>query len=88
MEDVYCVWQNEYAGDGRTEIYLDFFAEDKESGLYERYCDDFTEIAYPLELIEKMLADAGFKICACYEYLTENEPTKTSEKVTFVAQKI
>ena len=87
-DKVYCVWQNEYVGDGRTEIYLDFFSEDSESGLYERYSDDFAETAYPLDTIKNLLIGAGFKLCAVYEYLTENEPSETSEKVTFVAQKI
>lgn len=87
-EKVYCVWQNEYAGDGRTNIYLDFFTEDEESGLYERYSDDFSETAYSAETIEKLLKDAGFEVCACYEYLTENPPAEKSEKLTFVARKI
>ena len=86
--EVYCVWQNEYQGDGRTDIYLDFFAEDEESGMYDRYSDDFSETAYPAEKIKELLIGAGFEICACYEYLTENEPTEESEKLTFVARKI
>lgn len=86
-EQVYCVWQNE-TENGVTDICLDFFTEDKESGLYDRYSDDFTERAYPIDTLHKMLADAGFEVCACYEYLTENEPTAESEKVTFVARKI
>lgn len=88
MDEVYCVWQNEYMGEGRTDIYLDFFAEDKESGMYDRYSDDFSETAYPAEIIRELLINAGFEVCACYEYLTENEPTETSEKLTFVARKI
>lgn len=88
MDKVYCVWQNEYAGDGRTDIYLDFFSEDEESGLYERYSDDFSETAYPIETIENLLTSAGFEVCACYEYLTEDEPDEQSEKITFVARKI
>ncbi len=87
-DEVYCVWQNEYQGEGRTDIYLDFFAEDKESGMYDRYSDDFTETAYSTEDIKELLINAGFEICACYEYLTENEPTEESEKLTFVARKI
>lgn len=87
-DEVYCVWQNEYQGDGRTDIYLDFFAEDEESGMYDRYSDDFSETAYPAEKIKELLIGAGFEICACYEYLTENEPTEESEKLTFVARKI
>lgn len=87
-DEVCCVWQNEYQGDGRTDIYLDFFAEDEESGMYDRYSDDFSETAYPAEKIKELLIGAGFEICACYEYLTENEPTEESEKLTFVARKI
>ena len=87
-DEVYCVWQNEYQGNGRTDIYLDFFAEDEESGMYDRYSDDFSETAYPAEIIAELLENAGFEVCACYEYLTENEPTEESEKLTFVARKI
>ena len=87
-DEVYCVWQNEYMGDGRTDIYLDFFAEDKESRMYDRYSDDFSETAYPAELIARLLNEAGFELCACYEYLTENQPNEESEKLTFVARKI
>lgn len=86
-ENVYCVWQNEYLGNGVTQIYLDFFEED-ENGMYGRYSDEFTETAFDRKEIEKMLTDAGFEICACYEYLTENEPTEESEKLTFVTKKI
>lgn len=88
MDSVYCVWQNEYVGEGRTEIYLDFFSEDRESGLYERYSDDFAETAYPAETIKELLVNAGFEVCACYEYLTENEPSEESEKLTFIARKL
>lgn len=88
MDKVYCVWQNEYAGEGRTEIYLDFFSEDSGSGLYERYSDDFAETAYPAETIEQLLKETGFEVCACYEYLTEDEPCDETEKLTFVARKI
>lgn len=87
-DKVYCVWQNEYSGNGRTEIYLDFFAEDEKSGLYCRYSDDFSETAYPREKITELLKNAGFEVCACYEYLTENAPTAESEKLTFVARKV
>lgn len=84
-EKVYCVWQNEYLGEGVTEITLDFFEED--GGAYYRSGDDFTETAYTREKIEEMLTKSGYEVCACYEYLTENEPTETSEKLTFVARK-
>lgn len=84
-DEVYCVWQNEYQGDGVTDIYLDFFEE--RNGVYHRYSDEFSETAFSRESIETMLVEAGFEVVACYEYLTENEPTEESEKLTFVARK-
>lgn len=85
-DEVYCVWQNEYAGGGRTEIYLDFFACN-EDGSYERYCDEFSETAYSEGKIREMLEKAGLEALACYEYLTDNEPSERSEKLTFIARK-
>lgn len=84
-ERVYCVWQNEYLGEGKTGIYLDFFEGRK--GVYHRYSDDFTETAYPKEQIEEMLTKAGFEVLACYEYPTLLPPKEDSEKLTFVAKK-
>ena len=84
-DEVYCVWQNEYHGGGVTDIFLDFFEE--RDGVYYRYSDDFTETAYKREDIEELLIETGFEIVACYEYLTEKEPSETSEKLTFVARK-
>lgn len=86
-EDVFCVWENEYADDGVTEIQLDFFERGRDD-TYTRSSDFFTETAYPRAAVEKLLTDAGFEICACYEYPTENEPSETSEKLTFVAKMI
>ena len=84
-ERVYCVWQNEYLGEGKTGIYLDFFEGRK--GVYHRYSDDFTETAYPREQIEEMLIKAGFEVLACYEYPTLLPPKEESEKLTFIAKK-
>ena len=86
-DDVFCVWENEYLGNGKTAITLDFFINEKDD-IYRREYDEFTETAYERELTERLLAQTGFELCACYEYLTENEPSDTSEKLTFAARKI
>ena len=86
-EDLFCVWENEYVGEGVTEITLDFFSREEDE-LYRRSSDFFTETAYPREMISKMLIEAGFKLCAVYESPTENEPCETSEKLTFVAKMV
>ncbi|MCM1335345.1 MAG: methyltransferase domain-containing protein [Bacteroides sp.] len=85
-EHVLCIWQNEYLGDGTTEIALDFFAEG-EDGRYERFSEGFTETAYPEEELHALLERAGFEVCAVYDYLTEEPPRADSEKLTFVARK-
>ena len=83
-DDVFCVWENEYLGNGVTDIQLDFFERDGD--IYRRSSDGFTETAYPRELTEQMLTDAGFEICGVFEYPTGNEPTENSEKLTFAAK--
>ena len=83
-DEVFCVWENEYLGNGATDIQLDFFGRDGE--IYRRSSDFFTETGFERRDIERLLKDAGFEICAVYEYPTENEPTDKSEKLTFVAK--
>ena len=72
MESVYCVWQNYLdsdSEDSRVDIALDIFTEN-EDGSYERSCEDFSEIALPLEEIEELLHKAGFRILDRYNYMT------------------
>ncbi|MBQ9482862.1 MAG: methyltransferase domain-containing protein [Ruminiclostridium sp.] len=83
-DDVFCVWENEYEGGGVTAIQLDFFERDGD--VYRRSSDFFTETAWQRRTIEKLLKKAGFELCACYEYPTENAPTEKCEKLTFVAR--
>jgi len=83
-DDVFCVWENEYIGDGATDIQLDFFERDGD--IYRRSSDGFTERAFPRGTIEKLLTEAGFEICGVFEYPTDNEPSETSEKLTFAAR--
>ncbi|MGN0473605.1 MAG: class I SAM-dependent DNA methyltransferase [Acutalibacteraceae bacterium] len=83
---VYCVWQNDYEGDGRVNIALDFF-EEQENGCYERYCEDFSEIAYSYDETCEMLGGAGLKILAAYDEMTLEPPNDKSERIVFVAGK-
>ena len=85
-DEVYCVWQNQYEGGGRVDIALDFF-EEQEDGSYERYCEDFSEIAYSLADTEEMLREAGLKTAALYDDMTLDPPNERSERIVFVAVK-
>ncbi len=86
MEDVYCVWQNFYSEElDRVDISLDIFKE--KDGLYERLCEDFSEIALPIDDICNMLCEAGFKVIDIFDYLTENKGGEDCEKVLICAAK-
>ncbi len=84
-DDVYCIWQNS-CEDNTVSIYLDFFIPD-DDGLYERYSEDFTETAYPIEQITHSLENIGFELLAVYgddSFDTVNDKT---ERAIFVVRK-
>lgn len=89
-EDVYCIWQNMYDntdGDNRVDISLDFFERNK-NGLYKKYEEDFSEIAFDTCVIDDILHEAGFGEIVHYNYDTFDEPEADSEKIVFVAKKL
>lgn len=88
VDEVYCVWQNSFLGgsDNKVEITLDFFENEGDS--YQRYSEEFSEIAVSREAIEKMLSDHGMEVMACYDYDTEDPFRENSEKLVFAAKKI
>ncbi len=84
-DDVYCVWQNT-CEDNTVSIYLDFFMPD-DDGLYERYSEDFTETAYPIEQIKNSLENIGFEVLAIYGDDSFNNADDKTERAIFVARK-
>ncbi|MGN1305764.1 MAG: class I SAM-dependent DNA methyltransferase [Oscillospiraceae bacterium] len=88
IDEVYCVWQNYFEEENsRVTMSLDFFEPD-ESGKYSRYSDEFSEIAFDCETIEKALEEVGFEIVGKYDYDSFELPKETSEKVVYAAKKI
>ena len=86
-ESVFCVWENSYIKEEcAVEISLTFFEKDGE--IYRRYEESFSEKAYPTEVLDKIIENAGFEILAHFDYLTKNPPKEESEKITFVARKV
>lgn len=89
MDDVFCVWQNSFDSkndDYRVDISLDIFGKN-ENGLYERYYDELSEIAFERNKIENMLVKAGLSVEAVYDFDSTNPPDEHSEKLVFVARK-
>lgn len=89
MENVYCIWQNTYHAqkDNRVDMALEFF-ERQENGLYARFDDEFSEIAFDEAVIDGILMKCGFEIAGKYDYDSFDPPKKDSEKLVYVARKV
>lgn len=86
LDDLYCVWQNEYDDKAaRTDIHMDIFM-DRGNG-YVRESEDFSEWYYTDALLEEKLADAHFQILARYGELTRLPPAEKEERVYYVCKK-
>lgn len=86
INDVYCVWQNEYQGNNTVEINLDFFT--LEDNVYLRTGESFCERAYTSAEIENALNKAGLKTEAIYEEMSQNKPCDTTQRVVYVTRKM
>ena len=85
-DNVFCTWQNYTEQNNLTEITLDFFEITKD-GKYDRYCDEFSERAYSHNEILKALEKAKLELVSVFGDLTNNEPTKTEERVFYITRK-
>ncbi|MBR3438877.1 MAG: methyltransferase domain-containing protein [Clostridia bacterium] len=85
-DDVFCAWQNTLNDDMSVDISLDFFSP-AQNGLWERSTEEFTERAYPLEELEKMLVKSGFSVSEIYDDLTLDPVGPDSERAVFLARK-
>lgn len=89
LDDIYCVWQNCFAdnrSDFRVDINLDFFAL-LDNGNYSRSEENFAEIAFERDVIERLLTDNSFEILARYDYDSFNPDYPESEKLVYVAKR-
>lgn len=86
LDELYCVWQNNFnAADGSVDISLDFFEED--DGAYYRSYESFTEKAYDLADIEKWLEEAGFEVVGVFDDMTTEKAHPETERAVFLAKK-
>lgn len=88
LDGVYCAWSSTYSPeDDGVDIELDIFTENPD-GSYERSWDGFRECALTQRELERLLAEAGFKVERVYDYLTFDPPHEKSEKLLFAARKL
>lgn len=89
-DQVFCVWSNRCEMPA-VEITLEFFEKqmDGEGEVYHRSTEQFTERAYPVEVIDRALQDAGFAVVTHLDGEGEGEdPVRTdSERILFIARK-
>ena len=86
-DDVYCVWENSLNRDtNEVRINLEFFERDGE--VYHRTSEQFSEKAYDLNVIEKLLQDCGLEIIGEYDDDSFNQPNETSQRIVIVTRKI
>ena len=86
LDELYCVWQNNFnEADGSVDITLDFFEED--DGAYYRSYESFTEKAYDLADIAKWLEDAGFEVIGIFDDMTTEKAHPETERAVFLAKK-
>ncbi|MBR3588970.1 MAG: class I SAM-dependent methyltransferase [Clostridia bacterium] len=86
LDDVYCVWQNEYDEDEKvTHIFLDIFSE--EEGLYERFSEEFDERAYSHEKVLEWLRKSDFELVDFFEEFTTEKPKDNTERTVYIARK-
>ena len=85
-DEVYCVWQNSLLENNAVKIDLDFFEKDGDA--YYRSSEEFCEIAYEKDEIEKMLAGAGFAVEKVFSDMTFDDAKDDDERIVFVARKL
>ncbi len=87
-DQVFCAWQNSYSEeDNRVDISLDFF-EKSENGKYDRYSEDFSEIAPEQEIIDRFLTEAGFTVAAHFDEDSTDPVHDKTQRIIYVAQKL
>lgn len=85
-KDVFCVWQNRLLPDEKTvNINLDFFV--KEGNVYQRFNENFNEIAFTDEEITAACEEEGFKVVKRYREMSCSAPTEDTERVYYVLRR-
>lgn len=80
------IWDNFYDFEEMINEYdLTLFIPEQE-GLYRKYEEVHYQKAYPLETIRELIAKAGMEFVAAYDAFSDNEPTKSSERIYIVAR--
>lgn len=83
------IWENYYDSESRiNEFDLTIYCRnDEKRQTYERYEETHYQRAFPLGTVKKLLKKSGLELKGVYEVMTHDAPTRTTERVYFVAGK-
>ena len=70
------------------DISLDFFEKVQGEGLYARYSTDFSERAYEIDTLKRMLSEAGFEVKAVFDDDSFLPLRRDSQRAIIVAKKV
>ncbi len=85
-ENIFCVWQNSSEDGITVDIFIDLFVENK-NGSYERYSEEFSEVAYEESEIDEILCTAGFLKVAVLDADTKKCVKEDTERVLYIVRK-
>ncbi len=85
-KNVFCAWQNRLLKDNRTvNINLDFFVKD--GAKYQRFTENFNEIAFTDEEIVNAFSTNGFKFVCKYGDMKKTAPEENEERIYYVIRR-
>lgn len=83
-DDLCYIWDN-YIEEDLLEMYITFFV--KNGSLYERLEEKHIQRAYSIEMVKKLLGNAGFNNIEVYDDYNLKEINDESTRAVFIAQK-
>ncbi len=94
-DDLYCVWQNSKSDNEHiVTIDLDIFSLDEQSGMFDRFEEQFCERAYTKDEIEKSVIAAGLSIVEVFDgdFIFEEggmpiKPHEHSQRLLYIVSK-
>lgn len=87
LEEASFIWDNFYdAGTQINEYELAIFIPEGEEGLYRKYEEFHEQRGYDLEVIRRLLEEAGMQFVAAYDAFTRNPVRPDSERIYVIAR--
>ena len=85
-EDCSLIWENEYDGRGKRNVFnLTMFVQEA-SGLFRKCEETHIQKAYKPSVINKLLNEAGLEPVACLKAFTDKRASEKDERIYYIAR--